>query len=105
VELRSSRMSDEPEAGGEAESSLSSLILFMATRTEAASSSWTCWCLEMSSLEVYCHSGVCSQLEQKSTLFCSFLFTSRNKQGLESACRAFVSSGESMWAWWKATGY
>lgn len=69
VELKPSRRSDEPEAAGDAESSLSSLILFMARRTEAASSSWTCWCLEMSSLDVYCHSGVCSQLDQKSTLF------------------------------------
>lgn len=25
---------------------------FMATRTEAASKSWTCWCLEIKSLEV-----------------------------------------------------
>jgi hypothetical protein len=27
-------------------------VLFMATRTEAASRSWTCWCLEIKSLEV-----------------------------------------------------
>ena len=35
---------------------------FMETRIEAASRSWTCWCLEMRSLEVSDHSGVCSHL-------------------------------------------
>lgn len=67
LELKSSsRMPEEPDAAGEDESSLSPPSLpswFMATRTEAASRSWTCWCFEMSSFEVYCHWGVCSQLE------------------------------------------
>jgi hypothetical protein len=71
AELISSRRSEEPEAGGDKdERSLSRAISaswFIATRTEAASNSCTCWCLEMSSLEVNCHSGVCSQLKQKST--------------------------------------
>jgi hypothetical protein len=34
----------------------------MATKTDAASSNCTCWCFEISSLEVYCHCGVCSHL-------------------------------------------
>jgi hypothetical protein len=68
VELSPSRRSDEPEAGGDMDEwslSPASLSLFMATRTDAASRSWTCWCLEMSSFDVYCHSGVCSQLDQQ----------------------------------------
>lgn len=40
---------------------------FMLTRTDAASRSWTCWCLEMSSLEVKDHSGVCSHLKQRTS--------------------------------------
>lgn len=35
---------------------------FMETRIDAASRSWTCWCLEMRSFEVSDHSGVCSHL-------------------------------------------
>ena len=35
---------------------------FIVIKTEAASSSCTCWCLEMSSFEVKDHSGVCSHL-------------------------------------------
>jgi hypothetical protein len=35
---------------------------FIATKTDAASRSCTCWCLEISSLEVNCHWGVCSHL-------------------------------------------
>lgn len=57
----SSRMSDEPEAAGEEELSLSlGPSWFIATSTEAASRSWTCWCFDISNFDVYCHSGVCS---------------------------------------------
>jgi hypothetical protein len=62
--------SDEPEAAGDDELSLSTpdaASWFIATRTEAASRSCTCWCFEISSFEVYCHSGVCSQLSRLST--------------------------------------
>ena len=66
VELISSSCgSDDPDAAGDAESSLSIAegpSLFMATSTDAASRSWTCWCFEMSSFDVNCHSGVCSHL-------------------------------------------
>jgi hypothetical protein len=34
----------------------------MVTRTEAASKSCTCWCLEIKSLEVIAHAGSCSHL-------------------------------------------
>jgi hypothetical protein len=51
-----SRIKSRAESGGvvvvgTAAGSLPTL-LFMATRTEAASRSWTCWCLEIKSLEV-----------------------------------------------------
>src|SRR5436305_14719751 len=73
AELRSSRGSDEPEKPGDAdEPSLSCscggsgggdvLSTFMVTKTLAASRSWTCWCLEMRSLEVTAHAGSCSHL-------------------------------------------
>lgn len=61
VELKPPRSSDIPDAVGEADERSESPVAgisqsegswFMVTRTEAASSSWTCWCLEMSSLEV-----------------------------------------------------
>jgi hypothetical protein len=38
------------------------VVGFMETNIEAASRSWTCWCLDMRSLDVYDHSGVCSHL-------------------------------------------
>ncbi len=69
AELKVSSLgSDEPEAAGEEELSPSGYLIasssgwFMVTSTEAASSSCTCWCFEISSLEVYAHSGVCSHL-------------------------------------------
>lgn len=76
AELRSLWISEYPEAAGEAESwSLAKKSrvesggdaealrpLFIVTSTDAASRSWTCWCFEMSSLEVRDHSGVCSHL-------------------------------------------
>lgn len=58
VELKScsSRISEEPDAAGEDVSlSLAVPSAFIATKTEAASRSWTCWCFEMSNFEVYCH--------------------------------------------------
>lgn len=75
TELRSCG-SESADAGGDAESwsllkSLaesggveveSSGTLFIATRTDAASRSWTCWCFEMRSFDVRDHSGVCSHL-------------------------------------------
>lgn len=77
AELRSCT-SENPDAPGDAESwSLAKSLaesggvvaslasLFMARSTEAASSSCTCWCFEMSSFEVTDHSGVCSHLERK----------------------------------------
>lgn len=68
--MPSSRRSDEPEAAGEADDwSLSAAGVpsaFMETRTEAASSSCTCWCFEIRSFEVMAHSGVCSQLQKAS---------------------------------------
>jgi hypothetical protein len=73
--LRSSSCSSEyAEAGGEAEScslvassfpeceDCASLVFPIATKTDAASSSCTCWCFEMRSFDVSDHSGVCSQL-------------------------------------------
>lgn len=84
TELRSC-CSEYPEAPGEAESwSLAKSraesggvlsaagLLFMATRTEAASNSCTCWCLEIKSLEVYDHSGVCSHLTEQTSQHISF---------------------------------
>jgi hypothetical protein len=56
------------DSGGVAELSL--FGPFMATRTEAASSNWTCWCLEIKSFEVKDHSGVCSHLASESTKLC-----------------------------------
>ena len=92
MELKSSRMSEEPDAGGEGEEwSLSLLSAFMAMSTEAASSSCTCWCLEMSSLEVYCHSGVCSQLDRNVNAVLQATWTVLRES------RAFVSSRESVW--------
>lgn len=44
----------EDESGG---------VGFIETRIDAASRSCTCWCLEIRSLEVYDHSGVCSHLQ------------------------------------------
>ena len=68
----SSGRPDEPEAAGEAEElSLSdgfdlsrspTASRFIPTRTDAASSNWTCWCFDISNFEVNAHSGVCSQL-------------------------------------------
>ena len=76
AELSPSRGSEDPDAAGDAESwsELKSLAdgggvgpsWFIATRTDAASSNWTCWCFEINSFDVYDHSGVCSHLQQKS---------------------------------------
>jgi hypothetical protein len=48
-------MNSWAESGGgvvTAAAAVAAGVLFMATRTEAASRSWTCWCLEIKSLEV-----------------------------------------------------
>jgi hypothetical protein len=85
AELRSCP-SENPDAAGDAESwSLAKSLaesggvvaslasLFMARSTDAASSSWTCWCFEMSSFDVTDHSGVCSHLErQNKSIHASF---------------------------------
>jgi len=44
---------------------VSLVVLFIATSTLAASRSCTCWCLEIKSLEVRDHSGVCSHLAEQ----------------------------------------
>lgn len=46
--------------------------LFMARRTDAASSNWTCWCFEMRSFDVTDHSGVCSHLERQECQYMLF---------------------------------
>lgn len=38
------------------------LFGFILTSTVAASRSWTCWCFDIRSLEVYDHAGSCSHL-------------------------------------------
>ena len=65
AELGSSSRSDDPDAAGEDELSLSFVgvpLALMSINTDAASSSWTCWCFEMRSFDVTCHCGVCSHL-------------------------------------------
>lgn len=79
TELSSSWISDEPEYSGEADdASLGSNwacsisvgpSTFMVHKTEAASSNCTCWCLEMSSLEVIAHAGSCSHLASQHSIF------------------------------------
>lgn len=58
---------------GKSEFSVSSGSL-IETRIEAASSNWTCWCLEMSSLEVMLHSGVCSHKCLAREVMCLYPF-------------------------------
>jgi hypothetical protein len=77
VELNSPRSSEMPETVGEVDDRSESTVRrpsdevgeswFILTRTVAASSSWTCWCLEISNLEVYAHAGSCSHLPMMST--------------------------------------
>jgi hypothetical protein len=73
AELCRSPWSEYPDAGDKDSGSLGISLVesggvvtpsvgFMATRTDAASKSWTCWCLLIRSFEVKDHSGVCSQL-------------------------------------------
>lgn len=69
VELRPSRSSEIPDAVGEVDDRSESCVSgFIFTKTVAASRSWTCWCLEMSSFEVTAHAGSCSHLHDMSTL-------------------------------------
>lgn len=75
TELTPSCISEDEKAGDRDEASLGSiwddsfsdwpdvkLSEVMLHRTDAASKSWTCWCLEMRSLEVMAHAGSCSHL-------------------------------------------
>lgn len=68
AELRPSNCSEKPPdiEGDVSRAESGGLVgwMFMFTSTFAASRSWTCWCLDISSLEVYAHSGVCSHLEE-----------------------------------------
>lgn len=88
--MSSSSLLSKPDAAGEADELSLSLILpaspvaaspFIATSTEAASSNWTCWCFDIKSLDVYCHSGVCSQLYDKSGQQNDFRIKSVNRRG------------------------
>lgn len=54
---------DEPSLS-RVEESCSGPSTFMVQRTEAASSSCTCWCFEISSFDVIAHAGSCSHLTQ-----------------------------------------
>ena len=77
--------------------SLTNAIGFMETRMEAASSSCTCWCLEMSSFEVSDHSGVCSHL---------FRLNRRVTAGISQRSQCKVWKVMKVWChkWWCVRG-